>query len=204
MRLAAADESRTGHGFGSWRNRAVGGVSKRRLTRNIHATPGRLASSRALPAARARSSRPASEDELGHATTLASRASQRCMSKTILIAGYGPGISDAVARKFGAEGFRGGTRRAERSSPHRGSACTRRARRYASRRSRPTWGTRMRRARSPRRCARSSARPRFSTGTRTRAVRGDLLQADVRRTSHDARRRGCRAGVGGCRACTPI
>jgi NAD(P)-dependent dehydrogenase (short-subunit alcohol dehydrogenase family) len=27
------------------------------------------------------------------------------MSKTILIAGYGPGISDAVARKFGAEGF---------------------------------------------------------------------------------------------------
>jgi short-subunit dehydrogenase len=27
------------------------------------------------------------------------------MSRTILIAGYGPGISDAVARKFGAEGF---------------------------------------------------------------------------------------------------
>lgn len=28
------------------------------------------------------------------------------MSKTILIAGYGPGISNAVAEKFGAEGFR--------------------------------------------------------------------------------------------------
>lgn len=27
------------------------------------------------------------------------------MSKTILVCGYGPGISDAVARKFGAEGF---------------------------------------------------------------------------------------------------
>jgi NADP-dependent 3-hydroxy acid dehydrogenase YdfG len=27
------------------------------------------------------------------------------MSKTILIAGYGPAISDAVARRFGAEGF---------------------------------------------------------------------------------------------------
>ena len=28
------------------------------------------------------------------------------MSRTIVVAGYGPGISDAVARKFGAEGFR--------------------------------------------------------------------------------------------------
>lgn len=28
------------------------------------------------------------------------------MARTIVIAGYGPGISDAVARKFGAEGFR--------------------------------------------------------------------------------------------------
>lgn len=28
------------------------------------------------------------------------------MSKTIVICGYGPGISDAVARKFGAEGYR--------------------------------------------------------------------------------------------------
>ncbi len=27
------------------------------------------------------------------------------MSKTIIVCGYGPGISDAVARKFGAEGF---------------------------------------------------------------------------------------------------
>ena len=27
------------------------------------------------------------------------------MSKTILVCGYGPGISDAVAKKFGAEGF---------------------------------------------------------------------------------------------------
>ncbi len=27
------------------------------------------------------------------------------MSKTIVVCGYGPGISDAVARKFGAEGF---------------------------------------------------------------------------------------------------
>src|SRR4051812_20085027 len=27
------------------------------------------------------------------------------MSKTILVCGHGPGISDAVARKFGAEGF---------------------------------------------------------------------------------------------------
>jgi NADP-dependent 3-hydroxy acid dehydrogenase YdfG len=28
------------------------------------------------------------------------------MSKTLVICGYGPGISDAVARKFGAEGYR--------------------------------------------------------------------------------------------------
>src|ERR1700753_3589296 len=27
------------------------------------------------------------------------------MAKTILVAGYGPGISDAVARRFGREGF---------------------------------------------------------------------------------------------------
>ncbi len=27
------------------------------------------------------------------------------MTKTILVCGHGPGISDAVARKFGAEGF---------------------------------------------------------------------------------------------------
>jgi short-subunit dehydrogenase len=27
------------------------------------------------------------------------------MSKTIIVCGHGPGISDAVAKKFGAEGF---------------------------------------------------------------------------------------------------
>src|SRR5688500_4429576 len=27
------------------------------------------------------------------------------MARTILIAGYGPGVSDGVARRFGAEGF---------------------------------------------------------------------------------------------------
>ena len=28
------------------------------------------------------------------------------MTRTIVVCGYGPGISDGVARKFGAEGFR--------------------------------------------------------------------------------------------------
>lgn len=32
-------------------------------------------------------------------------ASQRDMSKTILVCGHGPGISDAVAKKFASEGF---------------------------------------------------------------------------------------------------
>ena len=27
------------------------------------------------------------------------------MAKTIVVCGYGPGVSDAVARKFGSEGF---------------------------------------------------------------------------------------------------
>ncbi len=38
------------------------------------------------------------------------------MSRTLLICGHGPGISDAIARKFGAEGFRVGlvARNAER------------------------------------------------------------------------------------------
>jgi NAD(P)-dependent dehydrogenase (short-subunit alcohol dehydrogenase family) len=30
------------------------------------------------------------------------------MAKTILVAGYGPGISTAVAEKFGGEGFQVG------------------------------------------------------------------------------------------------
>jgi short-subunit dehydrogenase len=52
----------------------------------------------------AEASLPPRRDGVG-ATTRCPRASKPLMSKTILVAGYGPGISDAVARKFGAEGF---------------------------------------------------------------------------------------------------
>ena len=31
------------------------------------------------------------------------------MTKTILVCGYGPGISNAVAERFGAEGYRART-----------------------------------------------------------------------------------------------
>lgn len=34
-----------------------------------------------------------------------SRVIERSMFKTIVVVGFGPGISTAVARKFGAEGF---------------------------------------------------------------------------------------------------